>query len=165
MAQHGVEVAVGTEGPRGSHRPPCGGCLRLCIDSQESDAGPLREMRAGVHPGAGVWQVVAAGDCPSSPMGSRSANSEQPCAVQRAACIAAPLQRAVCWPPCVPGAGAGCTCVRQGSRQVCAERRKDSSCSCCRGDQETALVLASATQMATALMGAAGTEAQVSQPR
>ena len=41
-------------------------------------------------------------------------------------------------------------CVRQavrqgvqGSRQVCAERWKDSSCSCCRGDQETALVLAS----------------------
>ena len=32
-------------------------------------------------------------------------------------------------------------CVRQGvqgSRQVCAERWKDSSCSCCRGDQETA---------------------------
>ena len=30
-----------------------------------------------------AWQVVAAEDCPSSPMGSRSANSEQPCAVQR----------------------------------------------------------------------------------
>ena len=77
MAQHGVEVAVGTEGPRGSHRPPCGDCLRLCIDDQESDAESLREMRVGVHPGAGVWQVVAAEDCPSSQMGSRSANSEQ----------------------------------------------------------------------------------------
>ena len=66
MAQHGVEVAVGTEGPRGSHRPPCGDCLRLCIDDQESDAESLREMRLGVHPGAGVWQVVAAEDCPSS---------------------------------------------------------------------------------------------------
>ena len=44
-------------------------------------------------------------------------------------------------------------CVRQavrqsvqGSRQVCAERRRDSSCSCCRGDQETALVLAGDTE-------------------
>ena len=68
-------------------------------------------MRAGVHPGAGVWQVVAAEDCPSSPMGSRSANSEQPCAVQRAACIAAPLQRAARWPPCVPGARGRLHCV------------------------------------------------------
>ena len=53
VAQHGVEVTVGTEGPRGSHRPPCGDCLRLCIDDQESDAGPLREMRVGVRLCAG----------------------------------------------------------------------------------------------------------------
>ena len=118
MAQHGVEVAVGTEGPRGSHRPPCGGCLRLCIDDQESDAGSLREMRVGVHPGAGVWQVVAAEDCPSSQMGSRSANSEQPCAVQRDCVGLLPFssrQRAARWPPCVPGA--------RGRLHVCAAGR------------------------------------------
>ena len=45
---------MGTEGPRGSRRPPCGGCLRLCIDDQESDAESLREMRAGVRLCAGV---------------------------------------------------------------------------------------------------------------
>ena len=51
---------------------------------------------------------------------------------------------------CARSEGQAALCVRQamrqgvqGSRQVCAERWKDSSCSCCRGDQETALVLAS----------------------
>ena len=47
-------------------------------------------------------------------------------------------------------------------RQVCAERRKDGSYSCCRADQETALVLAACEKEAgqrdtngfTALMGA-----------
>ena len=53
--------------------------------------------------------------------------------------------------------GAGCTCVRQavrqgvqGSRQACAGA-EGHSCSCCRGDQETTLVLASATPMALLL--------------
>ena len=117
MAQHGVEVAVGTEGPRGSHRPPCGDCLRLCIDDQESDAESLREMRAGVRLCAGVWQVVAAEDCPSSQMGSRSANSEQPCAVQRDCVGLLPFSSrrvgSARWPPCVPGARGRLHCVRQ----------------------------------------------------
>ena len=72
------------------------------------------------------------------------------CAVQRDCVGLLPfssLQRAARWPPCVQErVGMTALCVRQGvqgSRQVCAERWKDSSCSCCRGDQETALVLAS----------------------
>ena len=143
------------------------GLSRLCIDDQESDAESLREMRAGVHPGAGVgrsWLLRTI----FPQMGSRSANSEQPCAVQRDCVGLLPfssLQRAARWPPCVQErVGMTALCVRQGvqgSRQVCAERWKDSSCSCCRGDQETA-------RLRPAHRGhcsrAAGTEAQIRQP-
>ena len=49
-------------------------------------------MRAGVRPGAGVWRVVAAEDCPSSQMGSRGANSETALVLCRGtACTAALL--------------------------------------------------------------------------
>ena len=62
----------------------------------------------------------------------------------------------------VCAAGLQQTCARFSwlRRQVCAERRKDSSCSCCRADaRDAALVLAvrrrqaSATQMALLLRG------------
>ena len=63
-------------------------------------------------------------------------------------CCPSPHCRGLCAgrPVCQERVGMTALCVRQGvqgSRQVCAERWKDSSCSCCRGDQETALVLAS----------------------
>ena len=135
---------MGTEGPRGSRRPPCGGCLRLCIDDQESDAGPLREMRAGVRLCAGVWQVVAAEDCR---LDGQRCYSEQPCAVQRDCVGLLPFssRRGLCaGRPVCQERGAGCTCVRQavrqgvqGSRGRSVRGRRDSSCSCCRGDQET----------------------------
>ena len=107
-AQHCVEVTVGIDGPRGQSQTAVWGLSQGCAsDDQESDAESLREMRVGVHPGAGVWQVVAAEDCPSSQMGSRSANSEQPCAVQRDCVGLLPFSSrrvgSARWPPCVPG--------------------------------------------------------------
>ena len=181
MAQHGVEVAVGTEGPRGSHRPPCGDCLRLCIDDQESDAGSLREMRVGVHPGAGVWQVVAAEDCPSSrwdlEMLLRAALR---CAEGLRALLPFSSRRvgSARWPASVPGARgtAARVCGRPCGR-VCRARgrpvrgRRDALAPAAVADaRDAALVLAvrrrqaSATQTATAPR-AVGTEAQISQPR
>ena len=66
---------------------------------------------------------MAAESYPSSQMGSRSANSEQSCAVQRDCVGLLPfssLQRAARWPPCVPGASGRlhCVCGRLCSR-VC----------------------------------------------
>ena len=107
-------------------------------------------MRVGVHPGAGVWQVVAA-ETVFVPDGIevllRSSSyalcrgTAWGCCPAAEGCVLAAL--------CARSEGHSCTCVRQacsrhvqGSRgcrgRVCAERRRDSSCSCCRADQETA---------------------------
>ena len=84
-------------------------------------------MRAGVYPNAGClgrpWLLRLS----SSQMESKC-YSEQPVLCRGTACTAAPLQRAVCWPPCVPGSEwQAALCVRQsvqqsvqGSWQVCA---------------------------------------------
>ena len=107
-------------------------------------------MRAGVRLCAGVWRVVAAEDCPSSRWDLEVPIQKQLlCSVQRDCVGLLPfssLQRAARWPPCVQErVGMTALCVRQGvqgSRQACAGT-EGRSCSCCRGDQETALVLAS----------------------
>ena len=63
-------------------------------------------MRAGVYPSAGVWQAVAA-ETVFVPDGIE--------VLLRAACA---VQRAVCWPPCVPGSEwQAALCVRQGVQQ------------------------------------------------
>ena len=73
-------------------------------------------MRAGVYPSAGVWQAMAA-ETVFVPDGIEVL-LRAVCAVQRAACTAAPLQRAVYWPPCVPGSEwQAALCVRQGVQQ------------------------------------------------
>ena len=163
-------------------RAPCGDCQGWVSGTLESAAGPLREMRAGVRLCAGVWRVI--GWLLKTIFRPRwdlevPIQKQLLCSVQRDCVGLLPFSSrrvgSARWPPCVPGAswhdcavcaaGLQQTCARFSwlRRQVCAERWKDSSCSCCRGDQETALVLASDTE-ATAPR-AAGTEAQVSQPR
>ena len=105
------------------------------------------------HPSAGVWQVVAAEDCPSSRWDLEMLLRAALCCAEGLRALLPFSSRRVGsarWPPCVPGArgtaarvcGRGqCSRHVQGSRgcrgRVCAERWKDSSCSCCRGDQET----------------------------
>ena len=76
-------------------------------------------MRAGAHRCAGVWQVMAAETVIST---GRGATQSSPVLCRGTACTAAPLQRAVCWPPCVPGASwHDCTYVcSRGHAAECA---------------------------------------------
>ena len=75
----------GPDGPLGSHRAPCGDCLRLGV----RDPGEC--CRVTVRDACGSASLcgrlgadrISAENYLSSQMGSRSANSEQPCAVQR----------------------------------------------------------------------------------
>ena len=80
-------------------------------------------------------------------MGSRSANSEQPCAVQRDCMGLLPfssLQRAVCWPPCVPGSEwHGCTvCAAEATAADMCRVLVAAEAGSVRKDGKTALILA-----------------------
>ena len=135
------------------------GLLRACCRTAARDAcGSASLCRLS-------WQVMAAETVVST---GRGATQSGPVLCRGTAwhCCSSPHCRVgpARWPRslCARSKGQAALCVRQrpmqqsvqGSRgcrgRVGAERRRDSSCSCCRGDQETALVLASATQMATA---------------
>ncbi|ESU39933.1 Ubiquitin-conjugating enzyme E2 [Giardia duodenalis] len=105
-------------------------------------------MRAGAHRCAGVWQVVAAGDCR---LDGQRCYSEQPCAVQRD-CVhgcPSPHCRGLCIgrPVCAAGCAAECARLAAGLR----------------GDGGTALILAAMADARDAALVLAACEKEAGQ--